>query len=265
MDVLKFTSIQAPNADAVCTLIAEYVGDCLGLPTVFVNDISWPEREHRLDRGEIHIGWICGLPYVWKVDRPHLQIELLAAPVMQPPRYQDQPIYFSDVVVRRDSPYQTFADLRGTTWAYNDPNSQSGYNITRFHLAGLGETSGFFGRVIVSGAHQTSLQMILEGRIDASAIDSTVLETELQRYPGVAQQIRIIETLGPSPIPPWVIRKGLPADLRANIRQVFLQMHQDPRGQSLLAQSNIARFVRVKDEFYDSIREMEKLAKQVQW
>lgn len=265
MDVLKFTSIQAPNADAVCALIAGYVGDCLDVPTIFVNDIPWPEREHRLDRGEIHIGWICGLPYVWKVDRPDPQIELLAVSVMQPPRYQDQPLYFSDVVVRRDSPYQTFADLRGTTWAYNEPHSQSGYNITRFHLAELGETSGFFGRVMASGAHQTSLQMILEGEIDASAIDSTVLETELQRYPAVAEKIRIIDTLGPSPIPPWVIGKQLPEDLRANIRQIFLQMHQNLRGQSILAQGNMARFAQVKDEFYDSIRDMEKMVNQVQW
>ena len=265
MDTLKFTSIQSPNADAICALIAGYVGDSLGLQTVFVDDIPWPERERRLDNGEVHVGWICGLPYVWKADRPDSQFELLAAPVMQLPRYQDQPVYFSDVVVRRDSPYQTFADLRGTTWAYNEPHSQSGYNITRFHLAGWGETSGFFGRVIESGAHQTSLQMIVEGEIDASAIDSTVLETELQYYPALAEQIRIIETLGPSPIPPWVIRTELPADLRTAIRQVFLQMHQNPRGQAILAQGNIARFVRVNDEFYDSIREMEKLANQVQW
>jgi len=265
MDVLKFTSIQAPNADEVCALIAGYVGDHLGLSAVFVNDIPWPEREHQLDGGRIHIGWICGLPYVWKADRFDPQLELLAAPVMQSPRYQDQPIYFSDVVVRRDSSYQTFADLRGATWAFNEPQSQSGYNITRFHLAVLGETSGFFGRVLASGAHQTSLQMILEGRIDASAIDSTVLETELKRLPTIAEQIRIIETLGPSPIPPWVIRKELPADLRTNIRQIFLQMHQNPRGQSILVQDHIARFVQVKDEFYDSIREMEKMANQVQW
>jgi len=265
MNILKLTSIQAPNADAVCALIAGYVGDHLGLSTVFVSDIPWPEREHRLDTGEVHIGWICGLPYVWKADRPDPQIELLAAPVMRPSRYQDQPVYFSDVVVRRDSPYQMFADLRGATWAYNEPHSQSGYNITRSHLTRLGETSGFFGRVVASGAHQTSLRMIVEGEVDASAIDSTVLETELQRFPAIAEQIRIIETLGPSPIPPWVIRKELSADLRAAIRQVFLQMHQNPRGQSILAQGHIARFVRVNDEFYDPIREMEKMANQVRW
>jgi ABC-type phosphate/phosphonate transport system substrate-binding protein len=31
----------------------------------------------------------------------------------------------------QDSPYRTFADLQGCRWAYNEPNSHSGYNITR--------------------------------------------------------------------------------------------------------------------------------------
>jgi ABC-type nitrate/sulfonate/bicarbonate transport system substrate-binding protein len=59
------------------------------------------------------------------------KLTLLAAPLPAGARYGGKPIYFSDVVVRRDSPYQTFADLRGVTWGYNEPGSQSGYNVVR--------------------------------------------------------------------------------------------------------------------------------------
>ena len=48
----------------------------------------------------------------------------------------------------------------------------------RHHLLALGETQGYFSRVVASGAHQRSIQMVLDGAIDASGIDSTVLETE---------------------------------------------------------------------------------------
>src|SRR5262245_53502690 len=137
MQILKLTSCQAPNADFICQAIAQYLAAKLNIATVFINDISWQEREQLLDAGEIQVGWICGLPYIWKADKIEPQLELLAAPVMGLPRYQNRPIYFSDVVVHRDSPFQTFADLRGASWAYNDPHSQSGYNITRYHLATL--------------------------------------------------------------------------------------------------------------------------------
>jgi len=163
-------------------------------------------------------------------------------------------------VVRQDSPFRTFADLRGCTWAYNEPRSHSGCYITRYHLAALGEPHGFFSKAIASGAHQTSLQWILEGKIEASAIDSTVLELDLQRYPELAAQIRIIETLGASPIPPWVVSTQVPQDLRDHLRHAFLHMHQTPPGQAVLRQGTIDRFVAVGDRDYDVTRRMAEQA-----
>ena len=221
--------------------------------------------EERQPAGMIQVCWICGLPYVWKADRPNPEIELLAAPVMADARYDDRPIYFSDVVVRRDSPYGSFADLQGAVWAYNEPGSHSGYNLTRAHLATLGHTSGFFGRVLEAGAHQTALQLILDGAIDASAIDSTVLAFELQQHPHFAGQIRVIETLGPSPIPPWVVRRELPAALRQMLRQALLGMKNEREGRAILRQWSIARMETAVDTDYDPIRKMARAAETVVW
>jgi phosphonate transport system substrate-binding protein len=246
----------AGNMDFVGRALARYLADRLAIPAEFVEDIPWPERERRLDAGEIQVAWICGLPYVRKVDQAEPPLELLVAPVMQGRRYQNRPIYFSDVVVHRDSPFHTFAELRGASWAYNEPGSQSGYNITRYHLATLGEFGGYFGQVIAAGAHQTSLQMILARQVDASAIDATVLELELALHPEIAGQIRVIDTFGPSPIPPWVISKQAPQALRETLRTLLLDMHHTPAGRAILAKARMGRFVRVEDHDYDPIREM---------
>jgi phosphonate transport system substrate-binding protein len=172
-------------------------------------------------------------------------------------------VYFSDVLALSTSSFQSFADLRGATWAYNEPGSHSGYNVARAHLATLGETAGYFGRAIQSGAHQTSLQLLLEGAIDATAIDSTVLETELQAHPEIEARIRVVTTLGPSPIPPWVVLRSVPQELRTALRTLLLQMHTDPRGRALLAGARIARFEGVDDQAYDPIRRMDRQAVQV--
>jgi phosphonate transport system substrate-binding protein len=260
MDLLKFTSCQAANADATCRAIVNYLAARLPAAAVFVDELPWQERKRLLDEGDIHAGWICGLPYVQWADRPNPRIELLAAPVMAGERYEDRPIYFSDVVVHRDSPFQTFADLRGASWAYNEPGSQSGYHITQYHLATLGETWAYFGRLVSSGAHQRSLQMILNREIDASAIDSTVLETELARSPELGEQIRLIATLGPSPIPPWIVGTHLPLALRQQVRDLFLQMHEDAEGAAVLAAGGMTRFTAVTDHDYDPIRYMARVA-----
>jgi phosphonate transport system substrate-binding protein len=265
MQSLKFSSCQAPNADSIGQAIARYVSEKLNVAAEFVADVRWQERERMLDAGEVHACWICGLPYVWKADVETPIIELLAAPVMAAARYGGRPVYFSDVVVRADSPFHSFDDLRGASWAYNEPGSHSGHNVTRYYLAARGHARGYFGRVVGSGAHQKSLRMILNGEIDASAIDSTVLETELRHRPELASQIRIIETFGPSPIPPWVVRRDLPADLRHRLRQLFAGMGNDPQGQAILSAARYSHFALVDDADYDPIREMERAARSVQW
>ncbi len=257
---LRVTSLQAPNADPSMAAVAAYLAAKLGRPIEFVHQIEWQERERLLDAGQIDIGWICGWPYVRKMRRQPPTMELLAAPVPAGERYAGRPIYFSDVVVRRDSPYHSFADLRGTTWGYNEPGSQSGYNVARYHLAVRGETWAFFGRVIGTGAHEASLREVLAGRLDATAIDSTVLETEFERRPELREQVRIIDVMGPSPIPPWVAQTSLPDAVRAAARAALLDMHQHPAGRAALAAGRLARFAAVSDADYDAIRAMERAA-----
>lgn len=263
MNPLKITSIQSEVADYSCKLIAEHISGQLAVPIEFIDNLPWQERENHFDRGEIQVCWMCSLPYAWKRDGNNPSIELLAAPVMKYERYQNRPIYFSDVVVHRDSRFHTFADLRGASWAYNEPNSHSGYNLTRYQLAMLGEKFGYFGNVIGSGAHVRSLEMVLEHQVDASAIDSTVLDMMLAHRPEIANVIRVVETWGPSPIPPWVVHTSLDSDLSQSLREALLAMHKNRQGKEILDQGQIDHFTIVHDEDYDPVRRMYQTAKQV--
>jgi phosphonate transport system substrate-binding protein len=184
---------------------------------------------------------------------------------MQHPRYQQRPIYFSDVVVHQASKYHSFADLRGAVWAYNEPHSHSGYNLTRYHLARLGETGGYFGRVVEAGSHLKALEMVLARQIDATAVDSTVLELALETHPELEAELRLIDTLGPSPIPPWVVTGNLAPELRQAIGRVFWHMHKSAEGRKILRHGQLLKMVRIEDRDYDPIRDMARLARQVSW
>lgn len=177
--------------------------------------------------------------------------------------HQGRPVYFSDVVVRRDRPFQSFEDLRGASWAYNEPRSHSGFNVMRSYLADRAASEDFFGAVIESGAHRASLEMILSGRVDSAAIDSTVLEWLSAERGDLPDQIRVIESLGPSPIPPWVVSRRLPATVRSELRALLLCMHMDPRGRGMLVGAGLERFVGARDNDYDPIRIMARKAEQV--
>ena len=256
MNRLKLSSCMGDHADSFCRAITACVGTELSIPTEYVNNISWQEREHLFDLEFIQICWICGWPYVIKADRPNSKVELLVVPVPAGERYAGRPIYFSDVVVRSASRYRTFSDLHGSRWAYNEPRSHSGYNLVRYYLSCAGVGEGYFGRVVESGAHRVSLQMILDDLVDGSAIDSTVLDWEMRHHSEICSKIRIIETLGPSPAPPWVVSRSLSVDVRAALQNILLSMHKTERGRAILNLGHIDRFVTARDEDYDVIRAM---------
>ncbi len=262
-DALAFTSCMAPNEDFILKAVIAYLSKNMPQEVVLVDDPSWPERESRFDEDRIQVCWICGLPYVWKADQEPSPIELLAAPVMRDERYRGMPVYFSEVVVRAESPYRRFEDLRGGIWAFNEPGSHSGYNIARFRMAGLELPETFFKQTVMSGSHEASLEGILAGRFDGSAIDSIVLELYLAEHPQHVSKLRSLEILGPSPIPPLVVRRSVPQELRAELKNLLLNMHKDGEGKQALAATPVARFVAVEDRQYDPIREVDQIASNV--
>jgi len=245
-------------------MLSAFIGKGLGVPAAFVGDIPWQERERLLDLGEIDVCWICGLPYVKKSIRQPA-IKLIAAPVMAHPRYAGLPIYYSDIVVHAESNLRSFSDLRGAVWAYNERNSHSGYNLVRYHLATQGVRDKYFGRMVESGSHQDSLQMLLSRTIDATAIDSTVLEMAVAREPGIIEKVRTVTVLGPSPAPPWVVHRSVPDEMQEALRREFLSIHTCREGQDILDAAGISRFACISDENYDPIREIDRVAATVEW
>lgn len=253
-DPLRFVTFLAPNMLPVYRFVADYVGQQLGCRT----ELSVGSSYEPFAAGQADVGFICGLPYVVLARRPQPPVEPLAAPVLQGERYGGRPIYFSDVIVRKrpDNPLRSFADLRGCVWAYNEPESHSGYNVTRYRLVQMGETRGFFGRVMEAGFHQRAIRLVGRGAVDASAIDSQVLAIELRDHPELAARVEVIDALGPATIQPVVAASRLPASLKDELRAVLVSMANDPAARNRLAHGFVERFVPVTDATYDDIRAM---------
>jgi phosphonate transport system substrate-binding protein len=249
---LRIATFLSSNMLPVYEFIVDAIGRELGYGAELVVGASFDQFAN----GEVDAGFICGLPYVQLARQRPAPVELLAAPVIRGDRYAGRPIYFSDVIVHRDSPVRTFADLRGRSWAYNDPDSHSGYNLTRHHLVITGETGGFFGRVVAAGFHQRAIRMVATGEVEAAAIDSQVLTIELRDYPDLREELRVIGALGPSTIQPVVAARHLPADLKAALRATLLRIGDDPAARNELARGFVERFVPVTDADYDDIRSM---------
>src|SRR5262249_11116012 len=149
--------------------ICWHVGRRLGVATDFF------VGECYSDLAGADVSFLCGLAYIELCGPGRLPFHPVAAPVLAGQRYQGRPIYFSDVIVRADSPFWQCADLHGASWCFNEPLSHSGYGITRYRLLQMGCTGGFFDRVVEAGFHQRSIDLVRRGEVEASAIDCHVL------------------------------------------------------------------------------------------
>jgi phosphonate transport system substrate-binding protein len=215
--------------------------------------VSGPERGSAdpFSEDEADVGFMCSPSFVWLRESRPPPVELLGvAPVFEDTRASGRPVYFCDVVVRRDAPVRSFAGLRGRSWAYNDVCSLSGYYSLLGRLAEAGEDERFFGRMVRSGSHLRSIEAVLRGEADAAAIDSNVLSLRLREDPDLRQRLRVIEAWGPFPIQPVVVRSALEAELKEALRNSLLAVGTDPRTRRAVSAFGLEGFVPVTDEDY---------------
>lgn len=249
---LIFASFLATNLFKTYQHITAYLEKAVGHPICLICG----ETLDDFAEGVIDAGFICGISYVELTTRRPNPVKLLAAPVLSGPRYASRPIYFSDVVVRADSPFYSFDDLADSLWAYNEKSSHSGYNLVRYTLLEKGITTKYFRQTIETGSHMGSLRLVLQGRADAAALDSHMLDVVLQENPIIRSQLRVIGSLGPSTIPPVVTANHLDPQLRQRLQNALLTMHRDPIMAEHLRAGAIDQFLPVSDEHYDDIRMM---------
>ena len=252
LDRLRFGTFLAPNIMPVYEAVTEEVGRRLGIETELFVETDY----EACARDENEVCFVCSLPYVDYERRGISPAVPVAAPVLEGERYGGRPVYFSDVIVHGDSPFRSFLDLRGHSWAYNEPLSHSGYGITRYHLLEVGETSGFFSEVIEAGFHETSMRLVAAGEVDASAIDSQVLAVALRDDPSLARSLRVIDALGPSTIQPVAVSRRVPVRQRARDPE---GPDDDARGSAdaRAPRARHGRAVRAGDaSSYDDIRRM---------
>jgi phosphonate transport system substrate-binding protein len=248
---LRFATFLAPNMLPVYRFLAERIARRLGRPVELVVGVSFDQFE----RGEVDLGVICGLPYVWLAARQPRPVEPLAAPVLVGDRYAGRPVYYSDVIVRRDSPITCLEELRGCSWAYNEPASHSGHTVTLYALVRMGARPGFFARVVEAGFHEQAIRLVHAGAVDAAAIDSQVLAVELRDHPDLAG-LRVVGAFGPSTIQPVVAASRLPRVLKDQVRDLLVELVEDPGARTALAHGLVDRFAPVDDGAFDDIRAM---------
>jgi phosphonate transport system substrate-binding protein len=208
--LLNAMSLRAATYLAPCNRrLYEFVAEACGASEL-VDGGQWSE----LASGRYDIAFVCSPPLVWLGGA----VEAIAAPILADERFEGKPLYSSEVIVNRDSSFESLDDLRGARWAFNESSSWSGYWVT---LQSVGSWD-FFGEVVEAGFHERAVRMVADGEVDGAAIDCHVLGVTLRQETRLGERLRVVETLGPAPSQPVAVRSGLEAGVKAQIQETLL-------------------------------------------
>lgn len=232
--------------------LLDYLSGRLGREVELVQRKTYGEVNELIGKGQIDLAFICSGPYA--TGKGKYGFELLATPEVQGDHF-----YHSYLIVSKESTIERMEDLKGRTFAFTDPDSNTGKLVPTFWLAEMNERSEtFFGKVIYTYSHDNAILAVAKGLVDGAAVDGLIWEFYQHRNPSFSSGTRVIRKSEAYGIPPVVASQSLAPEIKEPVRKILLSMHEDPEGNKILQELMIDRFVAPQEEWYDSIRQLER-------
>jgi phosphonate transport system substrate-binding protein len=173
------------------------------------------------------------------------------------PEVQNNHFYHSYLIVNKTSAFRKLEDLRGRVFAFSDPDSNTGKLVPTYWISQLNERpETFFEKTIYTYSHDNSILAVAKELVDGAAVDGLIWEYYHRKNPIFTSKTRIIRKSDPYGIPPMVASNIIPTELMTKIRSLLFSMHEDPKGQAILKELMIDRFIAPQDKWYDSIRKI---------
>ncbi len=206
---------------------------------------------------ELLLSQTCGYPLTHELAGV---VELVATPSYAADGCRG-PEYCSLVVVAEDSPAADLRDLRGAVCAYSRRHSHSGYNALRAAIAPLAGDAAFFSRVVESGGHPASIELVAGGQADVCAVDCVTHALMAAYCPNALAGTRVMKRTERAPGLPYVTRAGVGEDAMHRLRDGLQSAFADSR----LANARDALLITgvhvLGDDAYRRIDDMEDSAR----
>jgi phosphonate transport system substrate-binding protein len=173
--------------------------------------------------------------------------------------------YRSCLIVHTDSDLFSPEDMTGKTFAFNDPNSTSGYLVpSAFFMMELGvDPKKYFSRVTFSGSHEASILAVAAKKVEIASTNLPDLQqlTRENKVPRGALRVIWVSKLIPND--PIVVRKDLPASFKSAVQESLTTMRaRNPEAFKEIG-AWLGNFVAADDGKYQVIRDLNETAKKL--
>ena len=143
------------------------------------------------------LAFICSGPYA--TGKGSLQFEPLAVPMVQGSHF-----YQSYLIVNKNSSFNHLEDLKGHSFAFTDPHSNTGKLVPSYWLTQLGEQpETFFSQIIYTYSHDNSIMAVSRGLVDGASVDSLIWEYYRPKSHLLQPRRKSSKNLPPMVFRPW--------------------------------------------------------------
>lgn len=226
--------------------LKSYLEAATGREVRLVMRRTYQEITTLLVAAELDAAWICGFPYVAFRE----QLSLLAAPV-----WRGKTLYQSYLIVKKDRPAGGVDDLEGDIHAFSDPNSNSGYLVTRALLAERRtDPDRFFRNAFFTYGHRNVVRAVASGLAHSGSVDGYVVEVLREVEPAITDAVRVLRASEWLGFPPVCAATALVGSDRVEaLRRALLSMSSDRVGTEVLSTLRLDGFAEREDSLYDPI------------
>lgn len=226
--------------------LQRYLSRAMGTEVELVLKRTYQEIASQLVSGLLDAAWICGFPFV----AYRRELELVAVPV-----WRGKTTYQSYLIVAEGRAASSIADLRGDIHAFSDPDSNSGYLVTRALLAELSvKPQAFFQRTFFTYGHRNVVRAVAAELARSGSVDGYVWEVMTETEPALTRQTRPAWRSDWMGFPPIATATGnATSDGIARLRRALLGMPNDETGRSVLSLLRLDGFAKGEPSLFDSI------------
>lgn len=243
------SSSNVKEEDALETL-RSFIKEETGMENQIVKEKNWQEVTDKLAKNELQIGVYQGYEFAWAKDKlPDLKPLMLAVRV--------HPFSKAFVIANKSNQATDFAGLAGQTLSI--PLASTGFPelfVEREALAAGKKLDTYFSKVTRPPEAEDAIDDVVDGVVQATVVDQTVLEAYKRRKPGRFAKLKLVAQS--QPFPPAIIAykdKALEEAALQRFRDGLIKASAKERGQRMLNMFRLTGFELPPAEFEKIVSE----------
>ena len=228
--------------------LTKYLERTVGMKVDFVPVNDYPAAVEALVNKQVELVWFGGFTYV--------QAQIRSGGKIIPIAQREEDTSFRSVfITQTNSGIKRLADLKGKQVSFGSQSSTSGHLMPRSFLLEAGiDPDKDFKRVAYSGAHDATIAAVVNGRVDAAALDITVWRKFVSENKVDTTKVDVFYTTPPYFNYNWSVHADMPAPLREKITAALLNLNMNnPEGKEILTLNRATKYIPTKPENYKGL------------